>query len=39
LQVNNVISYNWIEDINGRKYAIPNYLTAREVNVKLMLEL
>jgi len=39
LQVNNVISYNWIEDINGRKYAIPNYLTAREVNVKLMLDL
>lgn len=39
LQVNNVISYNWIEDINGRRYAIPNYLTAREVNVKLMLDI
>jgi hypothetical protein len=39
LQVNNVISYNWIQDVNGRKYAVPNYLTAREVNVKLMLEL
>lgn len=39
LQVNNVISYNWIQDVNGREYAIPNYLTAREVNVKVMVEL
>ncbi|MGP8217642.1 MAG: TonB-dependent receptor plug domain-containing protein [Bacteroidia bacterium] len=39
LQSNNVISYNWIEDVNGNKYAVPNYLTAREVNVKLMVEL
>ncbi|HXP52803.1 MAG TPA: TonB-dependent receptor, partial [Bacteroidia bacterium] len=39
LQVNNVISYNWIEDVNGRKYAVPNYLTAREINVKVMLDL
>ncbi len=38
LQVNNVISYNWIEDVNGRKYAVPNYLTAREVNLKVMLD-
>ena len=39
LQVNNVISYNWIQDINGRNYAIPNYLTAREVDVKLMIDI
>lgn len=39
LQVNNVISYNWIEDVNGRKYAVPNYLTAREINVKVMVDL
>ncbi len=38
LQVNNVISYNWIQDVNGRQYAIPNYLTAREVNVKVMVD-
>ncbi|HTA83158.1 MAG TPA: carboxypeptidase-like regulatory domain-containing protein [Bacteroidia bacterium] len=38
LQVNNVISYNWIQDVNGREYAIPNYLTAREVNVKVMVD-
>ncbi len=36
LQANNVISYNWISDASGTQYAIPNYLTAREVNVRLM---
>jgi len=39
LQANNVISYEWIEDVKGNKYAVPNYLTAREVNVRLMIEL
>jgi len=39
LQVNNVITYTWIEDVNGRKYAVPNYLTSREVNVKLMIDI
>ena len=38
LQANNVISYEWIEDVSGNRYAVPNYLTAREVNVRLMLE-
>ena len=38
LQANNVISYEWIEDVSGNKYAVPNYLTAREVNVRLMFE-
>lgn len=38
LQANNVISYNWISDVSGRQYAIPNYLTAREVNVSLMID-
>jgi hypothetical protein len=38
LQANNVISYEWISDVSGNKYAVPNYLTAREVNVKLMFE-
>ncbi len=39
LQANNVISYNWISDVSGRQYAIPNYLTAREVNVTLSVAL
>lgn len=35
LQINNVISYLWIEDVSGRNYAVPNYLTSRQLNVKL----
>jgi hypothetical protein len=38
LQANNVISYNWIADASGREYAVPNYLTAREVNLRVMLD-
>ncbi len=38
LQANNVISYEWVADVSGNKYAVPNYLTAREVNLRLMLE-
>lgn len=35
LQVNNVISYLWIEDVTGRNFAVPNFLTSRQINVKL----
>lgn len=35
LQISNTISYVWIEDVNGRLYAIPNYLTARQINLKI----
>ncbi len=36
LQVNNVASYTWITDVsNARKYAVPNYLTARQLNVRV----
>ncbi len=38
LQANNVISYNWISDASGRQYAIPNYLTARELNLRLLVD-
>lgn len=38
LQANNVISYIWIADASGRQYAVPNYLTAREVNLRLMVD-
>lgn len=34
-QVNNTISYLWVKDVNDRTYAVPNYLTSRQVNVKL----
>ena len=36
LQVSNVASYTWITDVsNARKYAVPNYLTSRQLNVRL----
>jgi len=36
LQISNTISYLWITDINGRQYAVPNYLTPRMFNLKLI---
>jgi hypothetical protein len=36
LQVNNTISYIWVADITNRLYAIPNYLTPRMLNLKLV---
>lgn len=35
LQINNVISYVWIEDVTGRNYAVPNFLTSRQLNLKI----
>ena len=35
LQVNNTVSYAWITDVTGRKYAVPNYLSSRLINAKL----
>jgi hypothetical protein len=37
IDIANVISYNWVKDITGRQYAVPNYLTGRRFNVKLFL--
>ena len=38
LQINNVISYLWVEDVTGRNYAVPNYLTSRQINLKFHFE-
>lgn len=35
LQVNNTVSYIWVEDVTGREYAVPNYLTSRQLNGRL----
>lgn len=36
LQVSNVASYSWITDVsNARRYAVPNFLTARQINVRV----
>ena len=37
LDINNTISYLWLSDINGREYAVPNYLTQRQLNAKLVI--
>ncbi|MEZ5199451.1 MAG: TonB-dependent receptor [Bacteroidales bacterium] len=36
LQTNNTVSYIWVTDIYGRQYAVPNYLTPRQLNIKLI---
>jgi len=35
LQVNNTISYTWVKDFNNNQYGVPNYLTPRQLNVKI----
>ena len=37
LDINNTVSYLWVADITGREYAVPNYLTSRQLNTKLIL--
>jgi len=36
LQINNTVSFLWVSDVSGRQYAVPNYLTARQINAKLI---
>jgi hypothetical protein len=38
LQISNTVSYIWVKDINNRQYAVPNYLTPRQLNIKLIVE-
>jgi hypothetical protein len=37
LGVNNVLSKQWIQDVQGKFYAVPNYLTQRLFNLKISL--
>lgn len=39
LGINNVNSYYWISDISNNQYAVPNYLTSRQLNCKVVVEL
>ena len=34
----NVNSYTWVTDVNNVQYAVPNYLTRRQLNVRLALK-
>lgn len=36
--INNVNSYYWITDVTNHQYAVPNYLTGRQINVKASFE-
>ncbi|MBW3128194.1 TonB-dependent receptor [Hymenobacter profundi] len=36
LQANNVAGYSYVQDINGRTYAVANYLSQRVVNLRLI---
>lgn len=38
LGINNVNSYYWITDITNTQYAVPNYLTGRQINVRLSVD-
>lgn len=35
---NNINSYYWITDVSGHQSAIPNYLTGRQLNVRVLCE-
>ena len=38
MAIKNTISYQWLQDISGNYYAIPNRLTGRRLNLKLVVE-
>ncbi len=38
LGINNVNSYYWITDITNNQYAVPNYLTGRQINARVLFE-
>jgi hypothetical protein len=38
LGTNNTLSYLWISDITNRQYAVPNYLTTRRINAKIVMK-
>ena len=36
--INNVNSYYWITDVTNQQYAVPNYLTGRQLNARILFE-
>lgn len=38
LDISNVSSYYWVTDVNEIQYAVPNYLTRRQFNVRLSID-
>lgn len=38
LNINNTVSYLWLKDVDNVQYAVPNYLTGRRINLKLVMK-
>ena len=38
LQKNNTLSYLWVTDVTNRQYAVPNFLTSRQLNLRLQMK-
>ena len=37
--ISNVNSYYWVTDVTSQQYAVPNYLTGRQINARVTVEL
>ena len=37
--ISNVNSYYWVTDVTNHQYAVPNFLTGRQINGKVIVEL
>jgi hypothetical protein len=38
LGINNTVSYIWVTDVTNRQYAVPNYLTQRQLNLRCIIK-
>jgi len=38
VNINNTVSYLWVTDVNNIQFAIPNYLTSRQLNLRLIVK-
>jgi len=36
--INNTVSYLWVQDVTQQQYAVPNYLTNRQLNLKTVIK-
>lgn len=36
--IDNVNSYYWVTDVTNQQYAVPNYLTGRQLNARILME-
>ena len=34
LDINNVIAFSWVKDLNNNRYGVPEYLTGRRINLR-----